>query len=87
MIIKGIKKHLGYYLSLTVILALGIFLSFQTSYDRQLQMLIITIMAFFYVAWSILHHLLEHDLSVKIVIEYVLIGSLAMSVVLFLIRG
>lgn len=87
MIIKGIKKHLGYYFSLIAILALGTFLSFQTSYDRQLQILIVTIMVFFYVLWGILHHLLEHDLSIKIVIEYVLIGSLAMSIVLFLVRG
>lgn len=87
MIIKGIKKHFGYYFSLVIILSLGTFLSFQTSYDRQLQMLIVIMMVFFYVGWGILHHLLEHDLSIKIVIEYVLIGSLAMSIILFLVRG
>lgn len=87
MILKSIEKHIGYYFSLIIILALGIFLSLQTSGDRQLQMLIMVMTVFFYVLWGILHHLLEHDLSIKIVIEYVLIGSLAMSIVLFLVRG
>ncbi|MBI1982061.1 MAG: hypothetical protein HYY87_00910 [Candidatus Levybacteria bacterium] len=87
MITNSIKKHTGYYFSLIIILALGIFLSLQTSGDRQLQMLIMVMTVFFYVAWGILHHLLEHDLNIKIVIEYVLIGSLAMSIVLFLVRG
>lgn len=87
MITNSIQKHTGYYFSLIIILALGIFLSLQTSGDRQLQMLIMVMTVFFYVAWGILHHLLEHDLNIKIVIEYVLIGSLAMSIVLFLVRG
>lgn len=87
MILKSIGKHIGYYFSLITILALGIFLSLQTSGDRQLQMLIMVMTVFFYVLWGILHHLLEHDLSIKIVIEYVLIGSLTMSIVLFLVRG
>ena len=82
-----LKKHIGYYFSLIIILVLGIFLSLQTSGDRQLQMLIMVMTVFFYVLWGILHHLLEHDLSIKIVIEYVLIGSLAMSIILFLVRG
>lgn len=87
MILNQIKKHTGYYLSLIIILALGIFLSLQTSGDRQLQMLIMVMTVFFYVLWGILHHLLEHDLSIKIMIEYVLMGSLAMSIILFLVRG
>lgn len=87
MILNQIKKHTGYYFSLIIILALGIFLSLQTSGDRQLQMLIMVMTVFFYVLWGILHHLLEHDLSIKIMIEYVLMGSLAMSIILFLVRG
>lgn len=87
MILKSFEKHTGYYFLLIIILALGTFLSLQTSGDRQLQMLIMVMTVFFYVLWGILHHLLEHDLSIKIVIEYVLIGSLAMSIVLFLVRG
>lgn len=82
-----VKKHWGYYLSLLGILFLGIFLAIQASPDRQLQMLTVILTTFFYVAWGILHHFLNHDLTVKIVIEYLLIGSLGMAIILFLLRG
>lgn len=82
-----IKKHTGYYLSLLLILALGIFLAMQLSYDRKLQMSIILLTSIFYVGFGILHHFIHHDLTAKIVIEYILIGSLGVTVILFLLKG
>lgn len=84
--IVNLKKHLFYYLSLLGIVFLGIFLVLQLSFDRKLQVLLIVITAFFYVFWGILHHFLDHDLNIKIVVEYILIGSLGMTIILFLLK-
>ncbi len=80
------KKNNGYYFSLAVILLLGFFLSVQTSDNKELQFLTIVATGCFYVAWGILHHLLHHNLTAKIVVEYVLIGSLGMTLIFFLLR-
>ncbi len=81
------KNHIGYYTFLFTILALGVFLSQQVSYSRQLQMLTVVITAFFYVGFGIIHHLANHDLTAKIVIEYMLIGGLVITVVSFVLKG
>lgn len=78
------KTNIAYYFSLVVILILGFYLSLQTAYDKQLQFLTFVLTACCYVVWGIVHHIVHHDLTAKIVIEYVLIGSLGMAVVLFL---
>lgn len=81
------KKHFEYYLPLVAILFLGFFLALATSYNRQFQTIIILSTVFCYAVWGILHHLLHHDLTLKIMIEYVLIGSLGLTIVLFLLNG
>lgn len=81
-----LKGHIGYYFSLLAILALGFILTLATA-DKQEQALVVTLTAFFYVLWGILHHLLHHDLTAKIVVEYVLTGSLGLALVLFILKG
>lgn len=80
------NKHIGYYLSLVLILSLGLLLTFSIT-DKQSQMLIIALTAFFYVGWGILHHFIHHELTPKIVVEYVLIGSLGLTLIFFLLKG
>lgn len=81
-----LKKNTGYYFSLFFILMLGFFLSVQTSDNKQLQFLTVVTTGCFYVAWGILHHIIHHTLTAKIMIEYVLIGSLGMTLILFLLK-
>lgn len=81
------KKHLLYYFSLIGILLVGAYFSLQFSYDKRIQMSILTITAFLYAAIGILHHYLHHDISTKIVIEYILMSSLAIAIAAFFIRG
>lgn len=85
--INKFKKHIGYYISLVAILVFAIYLTILASPDRQLQMSIFIVITVIYVFWGILHHLLNHDLSSKIVIEYTLVGALGMSIILFLFKG
>jgi hypothetical protein len=84
---KKFKKHLGYYLSLLTILALGLLLTFLATPNIQLQIIIILLTTFFYVLWGMFHHLVNHELTSKIMIEYVLIGTLGVSILFFLIMG
>ena len=84
---KKINEHVAYYISLIAMFALGIFLISSVTPNKQLQMLIFVIMAFFYVIWGVLHHYINHELSSKIVVEYVLIGTLGVAIMFFLLKG
>lgn len=78
-------KHTGYYLSLIIILILG-FLLVHTSYlNRSFQIGVVIATTFFYVLWGITHHLINHDLNFKIVIEYILIGTFGLAIIFFLL--
>jgi len=48
---------------------------------------IILLCGIFYVVIGIIHHLLAHDISSKIVLEYVLMATLGISIVFFLLKG
>ena len=85
--IKKNESHLAYYIFLVLILGFGLSGVYLSSPNRQLQMIIVVSTTLFYVGFGILHHLLNHDLNPKIVVEYILIGSLGLSLVLFLMKG
>ena len=84
---KKFKKHLGYYISLIAILVLGLILILLTSPNIKTQAIMVFLTVFFYVLWGILHHLINHELTLRIVIEYVLIGALGMSILFFMLMG
>jgi hypothetical protein len=81
------SKHLGYYISLFLLLGLGFLLIYLASPQRTLQLSIFVIVTLFYVILGITHHKINHDLSAKIVVEYTLIGAFGVSVMLFLFKG
>ncbi len=86
MLSRG-NKHIEYYLSLITILILGAFLVVAVSPNKNLQMFIVFLTTLFYVFFGIFHHLINHDLNNKIVIEYVIIGAFGLSIVFFLLKG
>ena len=79
-----ILKHSPYYISLIVILFLGFWLTYSNP-DRSFQIGVVIVTTFFYVIWGIMHHLLNHNLNTKIVIEYILIGAFGLAVIFFLL--
>lgn len=83
--IKKIKMHLGYYISLIAILAFGFLLVFLFSPNRELQIAVVTLTTLLYISWGIVHHLIDHDLHAKIVVEYMLVGGLGLTIVLFIL--
>jgi len=81
------KKHLGYYISLILILLLGLVVIFLTRSNIGIQGLAILLTVVFYVIWGILHHLINHELTLRIVVEYILIGALGVSILFFMLTG
>lgn len=81
---KKISEHAIYYVALIIILSLG-FLLASSSSDRGFQIGVIIATTFFYVLWGIMHHLMNHDLHAKIVVEYILIGALGLTVIFFIL--
>jgi hypothetical protein len=84
---EKLKKHLAYYISMVVTLVLGLVLIFLTRPNIPLQGLVILGTVLFYILWGILHHLLNHELSLRIVIEYLLIGALGLAILFFALSG
>ena len=83
--VKRIKAHIGYYASLIVIFVFGYLLVSLAFPNRGLQILVAAITTFLYVFWGIVHHLINHDLHTKIVVEYVLIGILGLTMIIFIL--
>ncbi len=83
--IKKFLKHSYYYLTLFAILILGFLLINTTSFNRELQMIVVFLVFLSYIFWGLLHHVYNHDLNIKIVVEYVLIGTIGIAIVYFLI--
>ena len=81
------RRHLTYYIFLASLLFSGLFLIISQNPDRELQMMVVVGLSFAYVLAGILHHLINHDLVAKIVIEYVLIASLGIASAFFVFKG
>lgn len=82
--LKRISEHTIYYASLIAMLTLSFLLAYSSS-DRTFQIGVIVATTLFYVLWGIMHHLMNHDLHMKIVIEYILIGVFGLSIIFFLL--
>ncbi len=82
--LRRVSEHYIYYVSLIIILSLGFLLAYSSS-DRTFQVGVIVVTTFFYVLWGIIHHLMNHDLHMKIVIEYILIGAFGLTITFFLL--
>jgi hypothetical protein len=80
------KNHTAYYVSLILMLGLGFTLVMLSKGNPMMQKIAFIMTAFFYVVWGIVHHVVHHDTSVKVVIEYVLIGTVGICLALLLIR-
>ena len=61
----------------------GAFLYLQGNHTSQLIVGVLT--AISYVAWGIIHHMLQKDLHTKIVVEYVLMGAIAIALLYFVL--
>lgn len=84
MIIKRFKKHLRYYIAFTFVQILGLILIVSSAGNRQLQLIAILATTLFYFIFAVAHHMLDHDLNAKIVLEYALMGCMGLTISLVL---
>lgn len=82
--LKKISEHTVYYVSLIIVFGLSFSLAYSSS-DRNFQIGVIVATTFFYALWGIMHHLINHDLHTKIVVEYILIGIFGLTIIYFLL--
>jgi len=83
---KKIRSHLGYYTVFLLMGGLGFYLLAANAHAEEGRMAIVVLLTFFYIVWGLLHHYIHHDISTKIVLEYVLVGALGISVIFFLLK-
>jgi hypothetical protein len=80
------RQHILHYAIVVGIVSLGVASFILFAANRDVQFVIVIAIALFYLAYGILHHSLEHDLTFKIVVEYTLIALLVIVLFLF-VRG
>lgn len=81
------KKHITYYTLLFVLLSISMVFVLQNTSDKRIQMTALVLTGFIYTIAGILHHIAEHNLTTKIMVEYVLMGSLGILILLLFFRG
>lgn len=81
------EGHFFYYLSILVTVVIGIILIIHFSPDRNFQLLSVIGVSISYVVIGIIHHLINHDLVAKIVIEYILIAGFGVTASYFIFKG
>jgi hypothetical protein len=74
---KDFSHHPLHYFTLLCVQLVGLWGLFWFNYQPNMQLSILLSMAVSYVVWGIVHHQDHHDLHIKIVIEYILVATLA----------
>ncbi|PIR80323.1 MAG: hypothetical protein COU25_00865 [Candidatus Levybacteria bacterium CG10_big_fil_rev_8_21_14_0_10_35_13] len=85
--IEKFIKHFNYYVSLVSIFIVGLAAAVIASPNFSLQIFIVILTIVIYVLWGILHHYITHELTAKIMVEYILIGLLGLSMIFFIFMG
>ena len=71
------KQSISHFLVLVAILAVGVFTFIYVRPNTTIQLLVGIVTAVAYVLWGLIHHAIQKDLHQKIVVEYLLIGAIA----------
>jgi hypothetical protein len=71
------KQSVTHLLILIAILAVGVFAFMYVAPNTTIQLVIGIVTAVAYVLWGLIHHAINRDLHQKIVVEYLLIGAIA----------
>ena len=82
MIMKKSVIHLCNVLILVLLLFLTVLLFWHAKTDKPLQLLIGVLLSILYITWGIIHHSLEGNLHPKIVVEYLLVGAIAITLII-----
>lgn len=81
------RKHIAYYVSFLLIMGAGISAVFLSQGDKNLQLDFVLMLAGAYLIWGILHHFIHHSVTLRLVIEYIVVACLGVAVIFFLFNG
>lgn len=81
-----LKEHILYYLLQLVVVGTGI-IGITRIAGRTAQSLTLVITSMVYLLIALIHHYLNHDLTLKIVVEYLLIGVFGISAFLLVLNS
>lgn len=81
------KAHVVHYLVLAFILLGGVVAFFWAAPNSSVQFIIGVVTSVAYVLWGFIHHAIQKDLHKRIVIEYILIGAIAIILLATLLQG
>lgn len=79
------RTYITHYIVLIAILAIGAWTFFAVSPNKQLQLFTGIALSASYAVWGIVHHWAKREHHAKVVIEYVLIGAIAVVLLLTLL--
>ena len=77
-------RHLAYYISLATIFTIGIIVVQSLRSQKELQIAVIILLCIFYVLWGVVHHIVLHSFSLKVMLEYIAIAVFGVSLILFI---
>lgn len=84
-LIEKIRQNFSHYLVLAVILNIGLAAFWYFQYVRTIQLWAVFLTGIAYVIWGIIHHHLEGDLHLKVVLEYLTTAILGFLIIWFLL--
>ena len=87
MNIKSKNGDLEYYVSLIFVLSLGLFFIILAAPNKNLQLILVLLTTLFHILFGIVHHLINHDLRIRVVVQYIVIGALGITVIFFFLKG
>lgn len=70
------------FIVLAIILSSTVFLFWQVRETKSLQVIVGVLLSLLYVAWGMVHHAMLGDLYPKVVVEYLLVGAIAVILIL-----
>ena len=73
---NDLSHHFSHYFSLIGIIVATIFGYVVFSYDKNFQLVLIASASLSYFVWGIVHHIIHHDLSFQVAVEYAVIACL-----------
>jgi uncharacterized membrane protein (UPF0136 family) len=80
------KSNAFHYLVLFILLSAGIIGYFSVRGNNTQQLMVGVITSISYMIWGFIHHRINRDLHLKVVIEYILIGCIAMILLATVLR-
>jgi hypothetical protein len=70
------------FIALAVILSSTVLLFWGNRGNTSMQILIGILLSLLYVTWGIIHHAMKGDLHPKVVVEYLLVGAIAITLII-----